>query len=291
MNNVNFLGQANFPLSSDTMDFLQTMIKQSTTFAHLGGENYILWGCQEAGMNVSNGFIVINGEILPFVGGQKQNTVYINEVRRDVNAMGYFFPQVYTTRTCEFGVGNPQYNWTDFKRIETNTALAEAIDNLQSQINRLQGVPVGVRVGWVGLISQIPNDYLLCDGRILLAADYPELYRVLGNIYGGEANLSFALPRMKGRVAVAYDPDDDDYKTIGTTGGQKTIALTAEQNGPHVHEYSGMVYYQNDWRAGGSSSGGYTVYHQDRTTAASGTGKAHENRQPYFVEGYIIKAK
>jgi hypothetical protein len=62
MNKINFTAKDNFPLSSDVMDFLQSMVKLSANMAALGGESYILSGCtaDRAG-NISEGIIVISG--------------------------------------------------------------------------------------------------------------------------------------------------------------------------------------------------------------------------------------
>lgn len=35
-----------------------------------------------------------------------------------------------------------------------------------------------------------------CDGQILSVAEYPELYAVIGNAFGGTAGSTFALPLL-----------------------------------------------------------------------------------------------
>lgn len=43
-----------------------------------------------------------------------------------------------------------------------------------------------------------PSGTLMADGRILSAADYPVLFHVLGNYYGGDGVNTFALPDLRG---------------------------------------------------------------------------------------------
>ncbi|NDV79917.1 hypothetical protein [Dysgonomonas sp. 511] len=264
MNNVNFLSSDQFPWSSDTFSFLQDMIKMSSRMADLGGDTYILSGCNEDGLNISSGWLVIDGEILPFEGGQKQTTIYIEETRRDVNASGYLFPQLYWTRKAAFGIGDLQYNWDSFKRVDTNLQLRAAIDALATKVNGLGGIPAGLISMWSGSIDAIPGGWALCDG-----------------LQG--------RPDLRGRFIVGYDRDDDDYKPIGKTGGAKQVTLSAEQIPSHSHKFTGMQYQTNTWKGGGAPDQGYVTYYQDRETQTAGGGKAHENRPPYFVLAYIIK--
>ena len=77
MNKINFLGKDNFPLSSDTMDIMQQMIALSAKMALLGGSNYILSGCVDTGTTVSDGIIVVDGELLAFEGGTKKAKITI----------------------------------------------------------------------------------------------------------------------------------------------------------------------------------------------------------------------
>lgn len=301
-NRINFTGQPRFPLSIETMDFLQTMIRHNAILNNIGGNIYILTGCEENGANVAPGYVVINGELLPFTGGIKQSNIYIKEVKRSVIASGYNFPDIYTTRTAEFGVGTPQYQWSAFKRIKTNFDLEALIVKLQQKVESLQSVPIGLRVGWVGFINKIPAGYLLCDGSVLSTNEYPELYDVIGNIYGGLPNLSFQLPLMGGRFVVGYNQYDSDYDTIGKTGGNKELILTIDQMPNHKH----VIPWGENKRSIDQPPWGFATGYDSNNlhgsgdsdkdnswlnTSDVGKGKPIDTRSPWFVEGYIIKAK
>lgn len=49
------------------------------------------------------------------------------------------------------------------------------------------------------------NTWMERDGSILSIADYPELFLILGNQYGGEAGSTFALPDDRGLVERGWD--------------------------------------------------------------------------------------
>jgi microcystin-dependent protein len=54
-------------------------------------------------------------------------------------------------------------------------------------------------VGAICLFSGVfeINGWLYCAGQVLPAADFPELYEVIGNKYGGDADTNFALPDLQ----------------------------------------------------------------------------------------------
>jgi microcystin-dependent protein len=43
-----------------------------------------------------------------------------------------------------------------------------------------------------------PVDWATCDGQILIVNDYPALFSLLGNQYGGDGRTNFALPNLQG---------------------------------------------------------------------------------------------
>lgn len=101
-----------------------------------------------------------------------------------------------------------------------------------------------------------------------------------------------------GRVIVGYDATQTEFDTAGETGGAKTVALTAANNGPHEHfvfnnvdDASGDVtatQSANRARTSGSTDVEYAIQGTeiDATlglTSESGSGTPHNNLQPYIV--------
>lgn len=85
----------------------------------------------------------------------------------------------------------------------------------------------------------------------------------------------------KGQVLVGVDENDADFNEIGKTGGEKTHALTAAENGPHTHSYT-RTYNNNFVRVEPSGTYG-TSLSTNSNTGTSGEGAPHNNLQPYVA--------
>ena len=94
--------------------------------------------------------------------------------------------------------------------------------------------------------------------------------------------------RLKGKICLGLDEDDNDLKTIGNTGGEKTHTLTINEMPKHKH----LTRAATPGTIGGWGDGfvGLTdSYKQEPnfSTGDSGGGKAHNNMPPYQVVGYM----
>jgi microcystin-dependent protein len=58
------------------------------------------------------------------------------------------------------------------------------------------GVPPGTVIAFAG--NHGPRGYLLCDGREVDVLNYPDLFRAIGTIYGGNGTSKFKLPDFRG---------------------------------------------------------------------------------------------
>lgn len=79
-----------------------------------------------------------------------------------------------------------------------------------------------------------PIGYLQCAGQLLPIGQNETLFGLLGTAYGGNAS-QFALPDMRGRVAVGQSDGLIDPYVIGQTGGSETVKLIADQLPAHSH--------------------------------------------------------
>lgn len=130
MNSIDLFKYPRFPLSSETLDFLQQMAKLTAKLASMGGVSYILEGCAVAGANAAAGTVVINGEILPFVGGPIETYVVVEETTRHVTAEGQVYEEIYISRVCRFGTGVGQVAWADLRTVPDLFTVAEALDTI-----------------------------------------------------------------------------------------------------------------------------------------------------------------
>jgi microcystin-dependent protein len=152
----------------------------------------------------------------------------------------------------KFGVGSPQWNWSDFKRLETVVGLQE---------------PIGTIKMWYGTAANVPAGWHVCDG-------------------------TNGTPDMRGRfpVGAAYDATQTSAEyAVGKTGGEAKHTLTVEEMPSHAHKiYLSSTETDNggEWWARKPVSSATSEY---ATSEKSGGSKSHENRPPYLALYYIMK--
>ena len=62
-------------------------------------------------------------------------------------------------------------------------------------------------IGYVGEIRLFagtfaPRDWAFCDGSLLQITDFTCLFTLIGTVYGGDGQTTFALPDLRARVVV-----------------------------------------------------------------------------------------
>jgi len=87
-----------------------------------------------------------------------------------------------------------------------------------------------------------PRDWSFCDGQLLSIAQNTALFSLLGTFYGGDGRTTFALPDMRGRVAV-HEGTGPGLPTfpLGSMGGQVYVTLTASNLPAHSHAVPATV--------------------------------------------------
>ena len=94
---------------------------------------------------------------------------------------------------------------------------------------------------FLGSISLVPYNFAplgtaMCDGRLLAISQNDALFALIGTIYGGDGQQTFALPDCRGRVVVGMGqgPGLSNY-IIGQAGGEESVTLTVQQMPAHNH--------------------------------------------------------
>jgi microcystin-dependent protein len=84
-----------------------------------------------------------------------------------------------------------------------------------------------------------PNGWQACDGSLLSIAEYEPLFALIGTTYGGDGQVTFAVPNLRGRVPVHQGAGPGlTNRVIGEVAGSETVTVTAPQMPAHTHALS-----------------------------------------------------
>jgi microcystin-dependent protein len=148
------------------------------------------------------------------------------------------------------------------------------------------GVPPGTVIAFAG--NNGPKGYLLCDGKEVDVSRYPDLFRAIGTIYGGNGTSKFKLPDFRGMF-------------LRGTGGN--AAPLGQQQGDAIRNITGDA--SPSWagdvtpQATGVFSGSYKNRSREATSNNNGWNLnfdasrvvpvANENRPVNYAVNYYIK--
>jgi microcystin-dependent protein len=134
--------------------------------------------------------------------------------------------------------------------------------------------------------------WMLCDGRTLPTVSYPELFAVLGYLYGGSGD-QFCIPDYRGLFLRGTDAgsgmDPDASKRIGPTGQGQDSGIGSYQCDAmqtHTHTYSAVTLaaVSQSGNAAGQASGDL------QTSAPTAPARiTTETRPKNIAINYIIK--
>lgn len=178
-------------------------------------------------------------------------------------------------------------------------------------------VPLGCIQMWAGAVDKLPDNYKLCDGSVLLKEDYADLFGVIGYTFCRPAHTpgifdeSFNLPDLRGRFIVGYNANNEEYSTIGNTGGEAKHTLTISEMPTHTHSFDDFYYIENKENANyahkilgriknlaenfcGSAVTDYdnnAMLYINHDSDSNGGNSTHENRPPFYTLAYIMRVK
>lgn len=205
MKTFNYNQAGGLKLTTERFAEIQEAYNIYIGLARMAGDKAILSGCEDQGTSISDGYVVINGELLEFKGALKQSTVIIKEeVKKLMFENGEKDFETY--RYATFGFSPNALNWIDFKRVT-------ALNLLEDRISRLEKVsaPIlngGGRILWMRPAKDIPTGY--------------------------EEDKEFAS-----RMPVGLDLSDPDFDTIGKVGGEKKHKLVMSELPKHSFKLFG----------------------------------------------------
>lgn len=83
-----------------------------------------------------------------------------------------------------------------------------------------------------------PRPWAFCQGQLMSIAQNTALFALIGTIYGGDGQTTFALPNLAGRAAIhiGQGPGLSNY-FIGESGGSEAVTLLAANLPAHNHAF------------------------------------------------------
>ena len=150
-----------------------------------------------------------------------------------------------------------------------------------------------------------PSGWALCNGQLMPISENNALFALIGTIYGGDGQTTFALPNLQGRVPVhqGQGPGLANY-VIGQSGGQESEVLTLNQLPAHNHanagtpgacdgpatatDPAGRVFAIPTDGSNAFATAATGVMGGGGTLPSQGGNLPHDNMQPYQCVSFVI---
>lgn len=138
-----------------------------------------------------------------------------------------------------------------------------------------------------------PQGWALCNGQFLPINQNQALFSILGTMYGGNGQTTFALPDLRGKTPISMGP----AFTLGQRGGEEAHTLTSSEMPAHNHFISAgnsaanAASPTNNYFAQNSSAyatGTPTATMTPADVTNTGGSQPHPNMGPYLVISFCI---
>lgn len=152
-----------------------------------------------------------------------------------------------------------------------------------------------------------PRNWAMLDGQLLPINQNQSLFSILGTTYGGDGRTSFALPDLRGRVAIGPRQGPSlTNRNLGQKGGTQNQTVSLTEMPPHNHTVNastnmpaGIMQGTNPTNRVFGQPPSAEIYSTINPTPAevamspaaignAGQNQAHENQQPSRALTYII---
>lgn len=243
MNKVNFEQTGGFPLETNTLSFLQSAYGQLSGLAGLGGQSYILNGCTVAGGNVTDGTIVIDGEVLPFVGGPKLARIVIEESVEDKTFEDGVSKPVYYTRVAKMVASGGVMDFDSLKRVSNLLAMADRIKDQEV----VQWTPVSDNLNNV-IYPNVTECWMFKMGKLVILSGNIVFTFVgtgtqLGFVVNGFPAIGNIAGQQKGMARTYQVPDQETaFFTQCFTNPALNFSVNAPANTKWAVEFSITLY-------------------------------------------------
>lgn len=149
-----------------------------------------------------------------------------------------------------------------------------------------------------------PVGWAFCGGQLLAIAQFQALFAVIGTIYGGNGQSTFALPDLQERGAMNWgDGPGLSPRVIGEYLGSQTVTLTEPELPHHSHTIraadantatqsigtpvaEAFLGRSNPGAAYGAVTPGQPL--SPKAIGGNGGGQSHNNLQPFLTLNFCI---
>ncbi|MBN8504015.1 MAG: phage tail protein [Burkholderiales bacterium] len=144
-----------------------------------------------------------------------------------------------------------------------------------------------------------PAGWAMCQGQLMPIAQNDALFALIGTTYGGDGQVTFALPNLSGRVPIGMGtgPGLPSY-VIGQALGTEAESLSAQQLPPHAHaqQASTAAVSAAVGPTGAPGAASVNLYGDGAPSVAmagglispAGGGQPHNNMAPSLAVNFII---
>lgn len=140
-----------------------------------------------------------------------------------------------------------------------------------------------------------PKGWALCNGQLLPINQNQALFSLLGTTFGGDGQVNFGLPDLRGRVPIHVGGGH----TLGGRGGEQAHTLAIAELPTHTHAATGSSNAASNTPTNATVLGksnpqpvyggpANLVAMDPRTIGNVGGSQAHLNMQPFLTLSFCI---
>ncbi len=154
----------------------------------------------------------------------------------------------------------------------------------------------------MGGFNYAPRGYAMCNGQLMAISQNDALFSLLGTTYGGDGEVTFGIPDLRGRVPIHQGQGPGlSPRALGEEAGREAHTLLQSEMPMHNH----LLNVSNAGGALGAPSGNFISASSTSQTATyrptqdgatlnpqsvgfAGGNQAHNIMQPYLVLTFCI---